>query len=96
VDDRTGGVGEPVAVGFRIGGDPWLPAIDLLGEDQNTTVPIGEMAQHAGDRPVLVRGSGKGLIVDPLAEGTEPLALTRVHVDVGTILSHRSPPISDR
>ena len=60
-------------------------------------VPIGEMAQHPGDGPILVRGSRKSLIVHPLDEGTEPLTLSRVDLDVGTILRHRLPPTqSDR
>src|SRR5262249_36958524 len=51
-------------------------------------VPIGHVPQHARNRPELVGRSGEGLVIQPVDERPQTLALAVVVLDVGAILSH--------
>ena len=72
-------------------GHPRLVAIDLLGQDEDSDVPVRAVSEHAGDGPVLVDRRGERGVVQTFDERAETLALAGVLVDVGAIVRHRQP-----
>ena len=58
-------------------------------------IPVGDVTEHAGNRPVLVHGRGKRLVVKRLDERTHALSLSRVRFDVRPIVTH-GPTIQPR
>jgi signal transduction histidine kinase len=88
VDQGTGRVVEPVAVGLGVPRRPRFAPIDLLGEHQDADVPVRDVPEHAGDGPVLVHGSLEGVVVQTFDQRAHALALSGVRIDVRAILSH--------
>jgi hypothetical protein len=88
VDEWTSRVIQPVAFRLGVVGRPRFTATDLLGEDQDADVPVGDMSEHAGDGPVLVYRRAEGVIVQTFDQRTHALALTGVRIDVRAIASH--------
>jgi hypothetical protein len=67
---------------FRIGGRERHPPLQLVGEREHPGIPECDVAEHAGDRPVLIDGSAELVLVQALDQGTKALALSRVLLDV--------------
>src|SRR6266516_4092837 len=65
-----------------------LAAIDLVGEDEHPVVPVRQVPQHARDRPVLVGRCCESIVVQPVDELPEALALAVVELDVRAIVRH--------
>ena len=81
MDQRSGRVVQPVTIGLGIACRPRLPSIDLLCKGLEADVPVGDVTEHAGHRPVLVHGRGQRLVVQRLDECAQALSLTRVRFD---------------
>src|SRR5512132_2016571 len=88
MDDRAGRIVEPVTLGFGVRRDPRLATIDLVGEDEHPAVPVRHVTEHARDRPVFVGRRCEGIVVHPVDELPETLALAVVDLDVRAIVRH--------
>jgi hypothetical protein len=89
VDQRARGVVDPIHVlRLGVGERERYATLQFVGERQHPGIPKRDVAEHGGDRPVLVYGSANLVLDLALDQGAKALALSRVLIQVRAILGH--------